>query len=180
MKKYLKGFANLGVFEVIANTIKAYTCGTDRTELIGAKTCAPTDNKTEFTIRADDGVYDSGSDWTDTTLVITVLEAELANLGNMLGAEFDTELKEGVFDEPKEVALTFSALRRDGGYRLYRYFSCKLTGYKVSHTTKGDNNDAQSYELTFKASPRAIDGLVRTTKDIDKGAALTWIASMEE
>ncbi len=100
MKKYLKGFANLGIFEVIVNTIKAYSCGTDRIELVGAKSCSPTDNKTEFTIRADDGVYDSGADWTDTTLVITVLETELATLGNMLGAEFDTTLQKGVFDEP--------------------------------------------------------------------------------
>lgn len=179
MKKYLKGFANLGFFVVLANTVQAYSCSTDRTKLLGAKSCSPTDNRTEFSINADDSVYDSGSDWTDTTLVITVLESELSILSQLTGAEFDTSLQEGVFDEPNEVALTFSALRRDGGYRLYRYYSCKLMSYKVSHTTKGDNNDAQSYELTFKATPRAIDGIIRDTKDVDKGAALTWIASME-
>lgn len=136
MKKYLKGFANLGFFEVLTNTLSAYACGTDRATLIGASSCSPTDNKTDFSIPADDGIYDSGSDWTDTTLVITVLEADLANLAQLIGAEFDTELKEGTFDEPNEVALTFSALRRDGGYRLYRYFCCKCTGYKVTHNTR--------------------------------------------
>ena len=180
MKKYLKGFANLGFFEVLTNTLSAYVCGTDRTTLIGASSCAPTDNKTDFSIPADDGIYDSGSDWTDTTLVITVLEADLANLAQLIGAEFDTELKEGTFDEPNEVALTFSALRRDGGYRLYRYFCCKCTGYKVTHNTKGTNNDAQSYELTFKCTPRKCDNLIRTTKDIDKGETLTYIDSMED
>ena len=180
MKKYLKGFANLGFFEVLTNTLSAYACGTDRATLIGASSCSPTDNKTDFSIPADDGIYDSGSDWTDTTLVITVLEADLANLAQLIGAEFDTELKEGTFDEPNEVALTFSALRRDGGYRLYRYFCCKCTGYKVTHNTKGTNNDAQSYELTFKCTPREIDHLIRTTKDINKGETLAYIKSMED
>ena len=180
MKKYLKGFANLGFFEVLTNTLSAYACGTDRATLIGASSCSPTDNKTDFSIPADDGIYDSGSDWTDTTLVITVLEADLANLAQLIGAEFDTELKEGTFDEPNEVALTFSALRRDGGYRLYRYFCCKCTGYKVTHNTKGTNNDAQSYELTFKRTPREIDHLIRTTKDINKGETLAYINSMED
>ena len=180
MKKYLKGFANLGFFEVLTNTTSAYTCGTDRTDVVGAASCAPTDNKTDYTIYADDGIYDSGSEWTDTTLVISVQEMELETLGKMIGAEFDTELKEGVFDETNEVALTFSALRKDGGYRLYRYFSCKCTGYKVTHNTKGANTESQTYELTFKCSPRKMDNLVRTTKDVDKGAPLTYITSMED
>lgn len=180
MKKYLKGFANLGFFEVLTNTTSAYACGVDRTEVVGAASCAPTDNKTDYSIPADDEIYDSGSEWTDTTLVIGVREMALETLGKLIGAEFDTELKEGVFDETNEVALTFSALRRDGGYRLYRYFSCKCTGYKVSHTTKGENNNSQDYELTFKCSPRKNDGLIRTTKDVDKGEPLTYITSMED
>lgn len=48
MKKYLKGFANLGFFEVLTNTLSAYACGTDRATLIGASSCSPTDNKTDF------------------------------------------------------------------------------------------------------------------------------------
>lgn len=179
MKKYLKGFANLGYFGITTNTSAAYACEPERTLLTGASSCAPTDNKTDFSIPADDGVWDSGSDWTDTTLVITVVEAELANLAQLIGAEFDTELKESTFDEPNEVALTFSALRRDGGYRLYRYFCCKCTGYKVTHNTKGTNNDAQTYELTYKCIPREIDHLIRSTKDVDKGTALTYITNME-
>ena len=75
MKKYLKGFANLGFFGITTNTSAAYVCEAERTPLTGASSCAPTDNKTDFSIPADDAVWDSGSDWTDTTLVITVVEA---------------------------------------------------------------------------------------------------------
>lgn len=178
-KKYLKGFANLGFFPIITNTSAAYACETERTLLEGASSCTPTDNKTDFSIPADDGIWDSGSDWTDTTLVITVVEAELATLAQLTGADFDTELKEGTFNEPIEVALTFSALRRDGGYRLYRYFCCKCTGFKITHNTKGTDNNAQTYELTFKCTPREKDHLIRATKDVDSGTTLTYITSME-
>ena len=42
-------------------------------------------------------------------------------------------------------------------------------------STRGQSNDAQTYELTFEASPRKIDGMVRGTKDVAKGTALTWL-----
>ena len=177
-KKYLKGFSNLGFLKVLANEAGTYSVDNTYKSIPGGKTCAPTDNKTEFSIPADDGVWDSGSDWTDTTLVITVVEAELKTLAELIGAEFDTEMDEGTLDEAPEVALTFSALRRDGGYRLYRYFAARCTGYKVSHTTKGENNDAQTYELTFKCTPRKSDNLIRATKDVEPGDTLTWIKSI--
>ncbi len=175
-KKYLKGFNNFGYLPVTLNEIGAYTVDdTKYTAVPGGKSCAPTDNKTDFSIPADDGVWDAGSDWTDTTLVVTVVETELKTLADLCGAKFDTEMDEGTLDEAPEVALTFSALRRDGGYRMYRYFAARCTGYKVTHTTKGDSNDAQAYELTFKCTPRKSDNLIRATKDVNAGDELTWI-----
>ena len=177
-KKYLKGFANLGVIPVTENTETAYKATGEVTRLAGAQSCAPTDNRAEFSINADDGIYDSGTEWTDTTLEIVVAEADLENLSMLIGADFTTESdeqEESVYDTPAEIALTFSALRGDGGYRLYRYYACKCTGYKVSHSTRGQSTDAQTYTLTFKASPRKFDGMVRGTKDVDAGTALTWL-----
>lgn len=179
-KKYLKGFSNFGFLPVTLNEVGGYTVDDSKyTTVPGGKSCSPTDNKTDYSIPADDGVWDSGSDWTDTTLVVTVAETELDVLSSITGAKFDSEtdkiMDEGTLDESPEVALTFSALRRDGGYRLYRYYAARCTGYKVSHTTKGENNDAQSYELTFKCVPRKSDNLIRSTKDVEKGDSLTWI-----
>ena len=177
-KKYLKGFSNLGFLKVLANETGAYSVDTAYKSIPGGKSCAPTDNKTEFSIPADDGVWDSGSDWTDTTLVVTVVESELAILSELIGAEFDESMEESTVDEAPEVALTFSALRVDGGYRLYRYYACKCTGYKVSHTTRGESNDAQTYELTFKCTPRKSDNRIRGTKDVEAGANLSWLKSI--
>ena len=41
--------------------------------------------------------------------------------------ELTDELEESTFDVPPEFALTFSALRADGGYRLYRYYVAKCS-----------------------------------------------------
>ena len=126
-KKYLKGFANLGFLTLLTNEMGAYSVDTDYKSIPGGKSCAPTDNKTEISIPADDGVWDSGSDWTDTTLVITIVEAELATLSELIGANFDESMEEATVDEAPEVALTFSALRADGGYRLYTVSYTHLT-----------------------------------------------------
>ena len=177
-KKLLKGFANLGVIPVTENTEASYKATGEITKLPGAQTCAPVDNRESYSINADDGVYDNGAVWKNSTLTITVVETSLANLSVITGSTIDEskeEMEEGVFDNAPEVALTFSALCADGGYRLYRYYAAKCTGYKVTHTTRGQSNDAQTYELTFEASPRKIDGMVRGTKDVAKGTALTWL-----
>lgn len=180
-KKALKGFSNFGVIPVTEDTVGAYVTTGKRTVLVGAQSCSPTDNKDTYTIYGDDTVYDSGTEWKSSSLEVTVAEMSLDQLGEIGGCDFDTEdtaLEEGIFDNPPPLALTFSALRLDGGYRLYRYYSAKCTGYKVQHNTRGQNNDAQTYALTFEASPRKFDGKIRGTKDVDQGQPLTWLETI--
>ena len=181
-KKYLKGFANLGIIPVTENTASSYKAAGERVLLPGARSCSPTDNRESFSIPGDDGIYDSGAQWQSTDLTITVNEMSLDTLALLGGVDMEEEavdeLEEGVFDNPPEHAITFSALRGDGGYRLYRYYVAKCTGYTVSHTTKGDSTDAQTYELTFSCRPRETDGKIRGTKDVDAGTALTWLETI--
>lgn len=180
MKKYLKGFANLGYGKVTENTSEKYSAE-KITKIPGAKSCTPTDNRSDYAINADDGVWDSGAEWTDTTNEITIVEADLDTLVVLTGAEITEDeqtAEEGVFDNAPEVALTYSALNASGGYRLFRYYCCKATNYKVTHTTRGESNDAQSYTITFKCTPRKIDGKIRGTKDVDKGESLTFLDSI--
>lgn len=177
MKKYLKGFANFGFTRITENTDESYTAET-RSKLVSAVSCTPTDNRTEFSIPADDGIWDEGSDWTDTTLEVAFVEAELKLMAEMTGADFsetDSELSESSLDVAPEIAITFSALRADGGYRLFRYYACKCTNIKITHNTKGSNNNNDQYTVTFKATPRKCDKKIRSTKDINKGELLTWL-----
>lgn len=176
MAKYLKGFSAFSYFPVTEDTTAAYTA-TPKTPLVGAQSLSPSDTRNDFKIDADDGVYDQGSDYDSTELVVTVAEMALENLAELTGATYDeTEqvMTEKDVDIAPPVALTFRALLSNGGYRLYKYYACKLTGYKVSHKTRGSDS-AATYELTFKAAGRGMDGFVRDTKDIALGDPQTWL-----
>ena len=179
-KQYLKGFAELGVLRVLANASGTYT--TDSTSyraIPGARKCDVSDNKTDFTIPGDDGIWDEDSEWNDTTLTITINEAKPEDISFLTGAAVSGGVvEEGTFDRAPEVALTFSALRADGSYRLFRYYACKCTGYKVSHTTKGESTDAQTYELTFKCIPRKLDNRIRGFKDVPVGDDHSWLRTV--
>lgn len=180
-KKYLKGFSNFGYRPVTKNDTDGYTVDDEKyVSVPSAQSCSPSDNRQDFSIPADDGIWDSGSEWTYTDLEVTFAETELAILSELTGADFDSEdleADEGVLDNAPEIAVSFSALRADGGYRLYRYWSAKCIGYTVSHQTKGQSQDAQSYTLRFRCIPRKNNGKIRATKDIAAGTALTWIRS---
>ena len=178
-RKYVKDFANLGYLPLTANDAGTYTTGTTYTAIPGAQSCSVDDNKEDYEILADDGVWDSGADWTGTDLVIVIAETELELLSNIIGSDFsDGVLEEATTDDAPEIALTFSGLLANGGYRLFRYYCCKCTGYKLSHTTKGQNRDAQNYELSFKVMPRKLDQHIRGIKDVAAGDSLAWLKSI--
>lgn len=180
--KGLKGFANFGVFPTVVDTAAAYSASGTKLTLIGASSCSVNDNREDFSIPGDDGIYDDGSEWKSTDLVPVVHEIDLAQLAALAGCDINTAktaIEEGTFDIPGAVALVFTALRRDGGYRCYRYYRCRLKGYSVSHSTKGTSTDGQPYTLTFSCLPRKIDGKIRGTEDVaDLTAALAWIEAV--
>ncbi len=178
-RKYLKGFANLGFLPVTADTAGAYTAGNTYTAVPGAISCASNNNKEDFEIKADDGIWDSGSEWDSSELTIVIAETELALYAALTGSTYSNNvLEESTLDEAPLIALTFSALQADGGYRLFRYYCCRCTDAKVSHTTKGQNKDAQTYEFTFKVMPRKLDQNIRGVKDVAKGSSLSWLKSI--
>ena len=174
----LKGFADLSYFPVSTNSPSAYAVGS-RVALPGAQSCSPQDNRSSYEVLADDAIYDTGSDYKSTTLNIKVAEMELSSLADMLGSSYDKEtgtLYEGAADSSAEVALAFSALRSDGGKRMYRYYNARLIAYKSEHRTKGDGGEIASYELTFSCSGRLCDGRVRATRDTASAPTATELA----
>lgn len=179
----LKGFAGVGIFPDVSDTETEYSAAGERISFVGASSGTFTDNREEYEIPGDDGIYDSGSDWTSTDVDVTIHEIDLAALAKLVGCDINEAKKaieEGTLDIAETVCLVYRALRRDGGYRCYRYYNCKLTKYSVSHNTKSSsNNDGQPYTLTFKCIPRAVDGKIRGTADVANLAeANTWLASV--
>lgn len=174
-KIYLKGAKNLSYFPVTANTASAYTPGT-KAALPGLQSLSPSDNRNDYEIYGDDGIYDQGSDYKNTEITATINEMSLANLAALTGATLATNvLDETNVDEAPEVALTFMAQRGDGNYRMYAYYLCKLKSYKVSHKTRASGDTLAAYELTFTCCGRLADGKVRSTKDSAAAADLDWV-----
>lgn len=68
-KKGLKGFANLRVFPVTTNNDTTYAVG--EKVLIPSVVSGTTDlSVQDYTLYADDGIYDSGSDFQSATLEV--------------------------------------------------------------------------------------------------------------
>lgn len=186
-KKGLKGFADLSYFPLTLNSDTAYTPGT-AAPLIGARSCTVEDTRTEYRIPGDDGIYAQGSDYESTTLTIGVNEMELKDLAALTGAEFEEtpgELTESDLDNAPEVALSFSALMLDGGYRMFQYLNAKLVNYKADLRAKLDTgNEVNQYQLTFLCSARKAMATgenkpaIRITKDAADASGLTWLATI--
>lgn len=178
----LKGFAGFGLFTDIVNTAEEYSAAGEKLNFVGASRGNFNDNRESFSIPGDDEVYDSGSEWTYTDVEVTVQEAELATLGKITGSsieEIKDAIEEGIFDIPEVVAPVYRALRRDGGYRCYRYYNGKLLNYSVDHSTRGSSSDGQPYTFTFRCMPRAIDGKIRGTADVaNLREAEAWLESI--
>lgn len=193
MPKGLIGFKQLSYFPLTDNTAIKYTPGTKKL-LVGARSCSPEDVREEYKIPGDDGIYASGSDLQSVKLTIGINEMDLADLAALSGAQFDAtpttgllELNESDLDAAPMVALTFCSLRRDGEYRMFRYYNAKLIGAKVDLRTKGDTgNEVNQYQLTFECTPRPIINteatpaetkpLIRTVKDTSGATTtLTWL-----
>lgn len=179
MSKVLKGFANLSSFPVSKNDATNYAVGTKQAHT-GAQSLTQADTRQEYTIPGDDGVVATGSDYQGTQLVVTVAETELPALAAITGADFDDDAKEytdAELDTAPELALTFSGLLEDGGYRLFRYYACKLISYKVDLNTKTTNQTGSSYQLTFNCYGRKCDQKknIRAFKDVEKDGVITWL-----
>lgn len=180
-KHALKGFANFGAFLVTEDSGAKYTVGAKR-NFVGARSCTVSDQRTEYKIPGDDGVYDQGADYESTTLEIVVNQMLLEDLGFFTGAEYtgaDKTLTEADLDNAPAVAIVFSALKLNKGYRLYKYFNAKLTSYKVDHKTKLESGqEVNTYTLTFVCSARKTPNTngkrsIRDTIDIENASGLS-------
>ena len=182
-KKWLKGFSKFGTFPGVDSTDSSYSVTGDYSRYDGAYSCAPSDNKTDWNIPADDDPnWDSGSEWNYTDLEVVVRQQTLEEISTLTGSVIETDgtgdlLREGTFDLAPEFAATFAALVSDFTYRAFRYLRCKLMSYSIAHTTRGVNNDAQNYTLHIRAFPRQIDHFVRETSDMGAADLDTWLST---
>ncbi len=180
--KGIKGFSGLRIWPVTANTASTYAVG----EKIDVPTAvsATTDRKSEdYELPADDGIYDSGSEFTSEDLEIIVQELPLDLEAKLDGASFDDET--GVYSWGPETAvapnyaLGFRALKRDGTYRMIQYYYGKVTSIKIDYKTRTDNKDGSRHTIHMTMFPRLADGQHVRKKDTVTGSDLIWLNTVD-
>lgn len=168
-KKALKGLKGVRLWEVLKNDTTAYKIG-DTISLEYAQDLTKDVQSEEYTIYADDGIYDTGADYKYEDLTFTVAELPLDIEAKLQGGEYNEADNSYIFknvDTAPEYAFGYAALRLDKEYRMFVHYSVKLISVKVDHKTKGDGSEIQAYTLTFRNTQRNLDGAVRITKDGD-------------
>jgi phi13 family phage major tail protein len=180
--KGIKGFSGLRVWPVTANTASTYTTGAKVD--IPTAVSASTDRKSEdYELPADDGIYDSGSEFKSEDIEVVVQELPLDLESKLDGADYDEET--GVYSWGPETAvapnyaLGFRALKRDGTYRMIQYYFGKVVSIKVDYKNRIENKDGSRYTIRFSMFPRLADGQHIRKKDTTTGADLIWLDTVD-
>lgn len=180
-KKGIMGLSGLGFFPVTTNTASAYAVGTKVP--VPYVVSGSVDRKTEdYSLPADDGIYDAGSIFDSESLEFVVQELPLELMSKLDGATYDSTKKEYTWGPDAiapEIAPVFRALCRDGTYRMIKYYSAKVTSIKTDYKTKADNKDGSRYTIGMAAATRAADGKLYVAKDTTAAGDLTWLDTMD-
>lgn len=176
-KQSLKGFSGLVLFLVTANNSSTYTVGT-KIPVSGAQSFTRDPQKSEWKVFADDGIYDSGSDWQGDKVTITLAELPLDLKKNFEGGDYNATSKVYTFkstSQAPEIALGFKCLLSDGTWLMKKFYSFKATSLKDEHKTKGEGNDITPYTIEGLIMNKVMDQTVKDEKIALTSADFTWL-----
>lgn len=178
-KKALRGLSGIQVFELLENTEKDYKVG-EAISIPYAQSLTRDVQSSNEAIYADDEIYDDEEVFDGEDFELQVPEADLKLMEVLEGGKYDEEKKEyswGPDDTGKEYAMSFKAKRKDGNYRMFRYYRCKFK--KVKQDLQTQDNGTQVAVLTVSGTfyKRALlaDPKVRVYKDSESTADLSWL-----
>lgn len=178
-KKALRGLSGIKVFEILENTETNYKVG----EVINipyAQKLTRDIQTSNDPIYADDEIYDDEEIFDGEDFELEIPEADLKLMSVLEGGEYNEETKEyswGPDSQGKDYGMTFKAKRKDGNYRMFRYYRAKFK--KVKQDLQTQDNGTQVATLTISGTfyKRALlsDPKVRVYKDSTSSADLTWL-----
>jgi phi13 family phage major tail protein len=180
-KKGIKGFSGCRIWPVTANSSAEYTVG-QKVDVPYATRATISRSVEDITLYADDGIYDSGSEYQNETLEIELQELPLELMAQLDGADYDSETgvySWGANSIAPELALGFKCLMRNGNHLMVQYYSGVVTMIKMDPTTRGDNRDGSRYTVTYKAGSRMADGKVNRKKESTSAADLSWLDTLD-
>lgn len=178
-KKALRGLSGIKVFEILENTETSYKVG-EPTSIPYAQKLTRDVQSSNDPIYADDEIYDDEEVFDGEDFELEIPEVDLELMSILEGGNYDTQSKEyswGPDDKGKDYAMTFKAKRKDGNYRMFRYYRAKFK--KVKQDLQTQDNGTQVSVLTISGTfyKRALvsDPKVRVYKDSTSSSDLTWL-----
>lgn len=178
-RKALRGLSGIKVFELLENTEDSYKVG-EAIPIPFAQKLTRDIQTSNDPIHADDEIYDDEEVFDGEDFELEIPEADLELMSVLEGGKFDKETGEyswGPDDQGKDYAMTFKAKRKDGLYRMFRYYRCKFK--KVKQDLQTQDNGTQIATLTISGTfhRRALlaDPRVRVYKDSTKPEDLAWL-----
>lgn len=180
MAKAAKGFKLRGIFPITTNTTSTYTPGA-KIAVSGAQSLTMAPEVSEWKINADNGIYDSGSDWNGIKATLTLAECPLSLRKYFEGGDYSTGSLEYTYasdDQAPEIGMSFEALQSDGTRMMVRLYSMKATSYKMDYKTKGESGDISPVVIELLIKNRLTDNAVKKEKETVTDADLTWLDTL--
>ena len=178
-KKALRGLSGIKVFELLENTETNYKVG-EAVNIPYAQKLTRDIQTSNDPIYADDEIYDDEEIFDGEDFELEIPEADLELMSIFEGGNYDAESKEyswGPDNQSKDYAKKFKAKRKDGNYRMFRYYRAKFK--KVKQDLQTQDNGTQVATLTISGTfyKRALlsDAKVRVYKDSTSSSDLTWL-----
>ncbi len=178
-KKALRGLSGIKVFELLENTETNYKVG-EAVNIPYAQKLTRDIQTSNDPIYADDEIYDDEEIFDGEDFEIEIPEADLELMSIFEGGNYDAQSKEyswGPDNQSKDYAMTFKAKRKDGNYRMFRYYRAKFK--KVKQDLQTQDNGTQVATLTISGTfyKRALlsDAKVRVYKDTTSSSDLSWL-----
>lgn len=185
-KKALKGLSGIKIHEVLEDTETNYKVKETPIEIPYAQKLTRDVQTSSEKIYADDEIYDDEEVFDGEDFELEVPEADLDKMSIFENGEYDETTKEyhwGGDGTGKDYAMTFKAKRKDGLYRMFRYYRARFKKAKQDLQTADDGTQIATITISGTFYKRklieTINGKtiqnVRTIKDAEKAADLAWL-----
>lgn len=180
MAKAAKGFSRLSIFPITTNTSDTYTPGA-KIAITGAQSFSAAPEVSEWKINADDGIFDSGSDWNGMRFTLNLAECPLTVKQYFEGGEYSATTKTYTYksdSQAPELGASFKVLQSDGTSLMVRLFSLKASSFKMDYQTKGESGDIAPAVIEGLVQNRKTDNVVKEEKETVTDADLSWLDTL--
>lgn len=187
-KKALKGLSGIKIFELLENTETEYKVG-EAISIPYAQKLTRDIQSSSDPIYADDEIYDDEEVFDGEDFDLEIPEADLNLMSIFEGGIFEEETGEYIWSPDatrNEYGMTFKAKKKDGKYRMFKYYRCKFKKAKQDLQTQDNGTQVATITISGTFYKRSlIENIgeqmiqrVRTIKDSETIEDLKWLETI--